>query len=137
MRDAKPHSQFVAHYAGRITCHSQGVSRYYVRIGWGRGSWKSGPSKGCGVNFKLLQISSKSRQGGRGSKNLKILRMSLMDAPLAETWCFLGRARTMEHIGEVRNFPPTTAPPLVHPVTLISGKPSVSTRVKTWPRAMS
>ena len=30
----------------------------------------------------ILQISSKCRQGGRGSIDLKILRMSLMEAPL-------------------------------------------------------
>ena len=48
----------------------------------GGGSWKSGRSKGGCVNF-ILQISSKCGQGGEGgSKNLKILRMSLMEAPL-------------------------------------------------------
>ena len=61
----------------------KGASRYDVRIGGGRGSWKSGRSKGGCVNF-ILEIRSKCGQGGRGSKNQKILRMSLMDAPLAE-----------------------------------------------------
>ena len=32
------------------------------------------------MNF-ILHISSKCGQGGRGTKNLKTLRMSLMDAP--------------------------------------------------------
>ena len=45
-------------------------------------SWKSGHSKGGCVNL-ILQISSKCGQrGGRGSKNPKILRMSLLEAPL-------------------------------------------------------
>ena len=33
------------------TGFSEGASRYDVRIGWGRGSWKSGRSKGGCVNF--------------------------------------------------------------------------------------
>ena len=47
----------------------------------GGGSWKSGRSRGGCVN-SILQISSKCGQGGRGSKNLNILQMSFMEAPL-------------------------------------------------------
>ena len=49
------------------------------------------------MNF-ILQISSKCGQGGRGSKNPKILRMSLMDAPLYEE---RGREKTLLH-GETK-----------------------------------
>ena len=51
------------------------ASRYDVRIGGGRGLWKSGHSKGGCVNF-ILKISSTCGQGGEGGQNPKILRMS-------------------------------------------------------------
>ena len=45
----------------------------------GGGSWRSGRSRGGCLNF-IQQISSNRRQRRRGSKNLNILWMSLMDA---------------------------------------------------------
>ena len=44
-------------------------------------SWKSRCSRGGCMNY-ILKISSNYGQGGRGSKKPKILRRSLMDAPL-------------------------------------------------------
>ena len=55
------------------------------------GSWKSGRSKGGCEDFKL-HISSKCGQG-RGSKNLKILRMSLTVTPYCYTFVVSSRVQ--------------------------------------------